>query len=98
MSSSMQDVTLATWLSLAGQLGLLILFLRSLRRTLVEGLVLVLGLCWTFGLVTLVVGHLNLLSLILLPSCWGSPSTTASTGFAAWKKSKALQATAAPRS
>ena len=71
MSSSMQDVTLATWLSLAGQLGLLILFFRSLRRTLVEGLVLVLGLCWTFGLVTLVVGHLNLLSLIFAPLMLG---------------------------
>ena len=97
MSSSMQDITLATWLSLAGQLGLLILFLRSLRRTLVEGLVLVLGMCWTFGLVTLVVGHLNLLSMIFAPSCWASPSTTASTGFAAWKKSKARHAIAAPR-
>ncbi|MBU4447935.1 MAG: MMPL family transporter [Proteobacteria bacterium] len=71
MSSSMKDITLATWLSLAGQLGLLILFLRSLRRTLVEGLVLVLGLCWTFGLVTLVVGHLNLLSLIFAPLMLG---------------------------
>jgi uncharacterized protein len=71
MSSSMQDVTLATWLSLLGQMGLLILFLRSLRRTLVEGLVLVLGLCWTFGLVTLVVGHLNLLSLIFAPLMLG---------------------------
>ena len=71
MSSSMKDVTLATWLSLAGQLGLLILFLRSLRRTLVEGLVLILGLCWTFGLVTLVVGHLNLLSLIFAPLMLG---------------------------
>ena len=71
MSSSMKDVTLATWLSLVGQMGLLILFLRSLRRTLVEGLVLILGLCWTFGLVTLVVGHLNLLSLIFAPLMLG---------------------------
>ena len=71
MSSSMKDVTLATWLSLAGQMALLIIFLRSLRRTLVEGLVLILGLCWTFGLVTLVVGHLNLLSLIFAPLMLG---------------------------
>jgi hopanoid biosynthesis associated RND transporter like protein HpnN len=71
MSSSMKDVTLATWLSLLGQMGLLILFFRSLRRTLVEGLVLILGLCWTFGLVTLVVGHLNLLSLIFAPLMLG---------------------------
>ncbi len=71
MGSSMKDVTLATWLSLVGQMGLLILFLRSLRRTLVEGSALVLGLCWTFGLVTLVVGHLNLLSLIFAPLMLG---------------------------
>ena len=71
MSSSMKDITLATWLSLLGQMGLLILFFRSLRRTLVEGAVLVLGLCWTFGLVTLVVGHLNLLSLIFAPLMLG---------------------------
>jgi hopanoid biosynthesis associated RND transporter like protein HpnN len=71
MSSSMKDITLATWLSLLGQMGLLILFFRSLRRTLVEGFVLVLGLCWTFGLVTLVVGHLNLLSLIFAPLMLG---------------------------
>jgi hopanoid biosynthesis associated RND transporter like protein HpnN len=71
MSSSMKDITLATWLSLLGQMGLLILFFRSLRRTLVEGLVLVLGLCWTFALVTLVVGHLNLLSLIFAPLMLG---------------------------
>jgi uncharacterized protein len=71
MHSSMKDVTLATWLSLLGQMGLLILFFRSLRRTLVEGTVLILGLCWTFGLVTLVVGHLNLLSLIFAPLMLG---------------------------
>ncbi|MEJ2672763.1 MAG: MMPL family transporter, partial [Deltaproteobacteria bacterium] len=71
MSSSMKDITLATWLSLVGQMALLILFLRSLKRTLVEGFVLILGLCWTFGLVTLVVGHLNLLSLIFAPLMLG---------------------------
>jgi uncharacterized protein len=71
MSSSMKDITLATWLSLVGQMALLILFLRSLKRTIVEGLVLILGLCWTFGLVTIVVGHLNLLSLIFAPLMLG---------------------------
>jgi hopanoid biosynthesis associated RND transporter like protein HpnN len=71
MSSSLKDVTLATWLSLVSQMVLLILFLRSLRRTWVEGLVLIIGLCWTFGLVTLVVGHLNLLSMIFAPLMLG---------------------------
>jgi len=71
MSSALRDITLATWLSLLGQMLLLILFLRSLKRTLVEGLVLVIGLCWTFGAVTLVVGHLNLLSMIFAPLMLG---------------------------
>jgi uncharacterized protein len=71
MSSSMKDVALATWLSLLGQMVLLILFLRSFKRTLIEGFVLIIGMCWTFGLVTLVVGHLNLLSLVFAPLMLG---------------------------
>jgi hopanoid biosynthesis associated RND transporter like protein HpnN len=71
MSSSLKDITLATWLSLAGQLGLLILFLRSLRRPFAEVLLLIVGLCWTFGMITLVVGHLNLLSLVFAPLMLG---------------------------
>ena len=71
MSSAMKDVTLATWLSLLSQMVLLIVFLRSLKRTLVEGMALIIGLCWTFGLVTLVVGHLNILSLVFAPLLLG---------------------------
>ncbi len=71
MSSALKDITLATWLSLLGQMLLLILFLRSLKRPLLEVLVLVIGLCWTFGVVTLVVGHLNLLSMVFVPLMLG---------------------------
>uniref|UniRef100_A0A7V6A0P1 Membrane transport protein MMPL domain-containing protein n=1 Tax=Desulfobacca acetoxidans TaxID=60893 RepID=A0A7V6A0P1_9BACT len=71
MQGSMQDITLATWISLVGQFLLLVLFLRSLRRPLVEVLSLVIGLCWVFGMVTLVVGHLNLLSVIFAPLMLG---------------------------
>ena len=71
MSSAMRDIALATWLSLAGQFGLLVIFLRGLRRPLVEILSLVIGLCWTFGMVTLTVGHLNLLSVIFAPLMLG---------------------------
>ena len=67
----MEDITLATWLSLVSQMILLIVFLRSLKRTLVEGMALIIGLCWTFGLVTLVVGHLNILSLVFAPLLLG---------------------------
>ena len=71
MGSSLADISLATWLSLVGQMALLFLFLRSLRRPLVETLALIIGLCWTFGLVTLVVGRLNLLSMIFAPLMLG---------------------------
>ncbi|MCX5893746.1 MAG: MMPL family transporter, partial [Deltaproteobacteria bacterium] len=71
MGSSLADISLATWLSLAGQMGLLLLFLRSVRRPLVQTLTLIIGLCWTFGLVTLVVGRLNLLSMIFAPLMLG---------------------------
>lgn len=71
MGSAMDDIALATWLSLASQMLLLILFFRSLRRTLIEGLVLVVGLCWTFAVATLVVGHLNLLSIVFAPLMLG---------------------------
>lgn len=71
MESSLADISLATWLSLAGQMALLFLFLRSVRRPLVQTLTLIIGLCWTFGLVTLVVGRLNLLSMIFAPLMLG---------------------------
>jgi uncharacterized protein len=71
MGSALADIALATWLSLAAQMLLLILFFRSLRRPLLEGLVLVVSLCWTFALATLVVGHLNLLSIVFAPLMLG---------------------------
>ncbi|MGC2434368.1 MAG: MMPL family transporter [Desulfobaccales bacterium] len=71
MSGAMDSITLATWLSLLGQMILLIVFLRSLKRPLMIGIGLIIGLCWTFGLVTLVVGHLNILSLVFAPLLLG---------------------------
>jgi hypothetical protein len=71
MASAFKDITLATWLSLLGQIILLIIFFRSFKRTLVEGVALLIGLSWTFGLTTLVVGHLNILSMIFAPLMLG---------------------------
>ncbi len=71
MTEALRDMTLATWLSLVSQLLLLILFFRSVKRTLVEGLCLVIGICWTFGMATVLVGHLNLLSMIFAPLMLG---------------------------
>jgi hopanoid biosynthesis associated RND transporter like protein HpnN len=71
MASALKDITLATWLSLLSQMALVIIFLRSFKRTVMEGLVLIIGLCLTFGVATLVVGHLNLLSVIFVPLMLG---------------------------
>ncbi|MFW6122942.1 MAG: MMPL family transporter [Thermodesulfobacteriota bacterium] len=71
MGSAMEDIALATWLSLASQMLLLILFFRSLKRALMQAFVLIVGLCWTFALVTAVVGHLNLLSIVFAPLVLG---------------------------
>lgn len=71
MNRAMADINLASWLSLCGQMLIMVLFFRSIKRTLVQGIVLVIGLCWTFGLATLVVGHLNLLSIVFGPLMLG---------------------------
>jgi uncharacterized protein len=71
MGSAMGDIALATWLSLASQMLLLILFFRSLKRALMQAFVLIVGLCWTFTVVTALVGHLNLLSIVFAPLMLG---------------------------
>jgi len=71
MTSAMADVGLASWLSLLSQMLLITLFFRSVKRALVQGLVLFMGLCWTFGVATLVVGHLNILSIVFGPLLLG---------------------------
>ncbi|MCK9375767.1 MAG: MMPL family transporter [Syntrophobacterales bacterium] len=71
MSGAMADVELASLVSLIGQMLLMVLFFRSLKRTLVQGAVLFIGLCWTFGIAALAVGHLNLLSIVFGPLLLG---------------------------
>ncbi len=90
MSSAMRDIALATWLSLLGQMALLIIFLRALRRPLVEVLCLVIGLCWTFGFVTLAVGHLNLLSVVFTPLMLGLAIDYGIHWFARWEEEDAV--------
>lgn len=71
MSTVMEDMAVATWLSILGVLGLLIAFRRSFRRPLLQGLSLGVGLCWSFGAATLFVGHLNMLSVVFAPLLCG---------------------------
>jgi len=71
MTEALRDMSLATWLSLLSQMVLLVIFFRSVKRTVIESLCLVIGICWTFGMATLLIGHLNLLSMIFAPLMLG---------------------------
>ncbi len=66
-----RDIGLATSLSLIGLAALLIIFWRGIKRALLTVAVLVIALCLTFGLTTLFIGHLNLLSVTFAPMLLG---------------------------
>lgn len=66
-----KDMTKATWLSLLGVLVLLVIFFRSFRRSLLQIITLMVGLCWAFGWITLFIGHLNILSVVFAPLLCG---------------------------
>ncbi len=65
------DMTVATWISLVGVFILMVVFLCGFRRPLLEIFSLIIGLCWTFGWVTLFIGHLNILSVVFAPILCG---------------------------
>lgn len=71
MSSSFRDMSVATVVSLVGLTLLLVLFWRGFRRPLFEITELVIALSLTFGLTTLVIGHLNILSIVFAPLLLG---------------------------
>lgn len=71
MNASMGCMGLATAISAAGLTLLLILFWRSFRRPLFEMFELLVALSLTFGLTTLVIGHLNILSVVFAPLLLG---------------------------
>ncbi len=71
MTAAMRDTTLATVISLAGLGLLLVLFLRGISRPILGLATLGIALCWTFGAATLIVGHLNLLSVVFTPLLLG---------------------------
>ena len=71
MSVSLSDMKTATLLSVAGLSGLLLFFWKNVRRPILEITELLVALSWTFGLATLVVGHLNILSVVFAPLLLG---------------------------
>ncbi len=71
MGAALHDMSLATLLSLCGLAVLLVSFWRGIRRPLVEMVALLTALSLTFGLTTLSIGHLNLLSVVFAPMLLG---------------------------
>ncbi len=71
MSVGLRDMSIASALSLIALTLLLILFWRSVRKPLLEITELLIALSWTFGLTTLFIGHLNILSMIFAPLLLG---------------------------
>ena len=64
MQSTQHDMTRAAILAMIGAVILLVGFFRSTRRPVLTALVLAAAIAVTFGIVTLTVGHLNLLSMV----------------------------------
>lgn len=64
MAASGRDMAIATIFAVLA-VGLMFVFaFRSLRRPALAVLCLLLALCWTFGVTTLVVGHLNIFAMV----------------------------------
>ncbi len=67
----LEDMSVATWLSILGVFILLVLFRRGLRRPLLQTFSLAVGLCWSFGWTTIFIGHLNVISVVFAPLLCG---------------------------
>jgi hopanoid biosynthesis associated RND transporter like protein HpnN len=63
MAASVRDTSLASVLSLLGVGLCFVLFYRDVARPLLAVLTLALGLAWSFGWITVSVGHLTILSV-----------------------------------
>ena len=71
MSVAFEDISLATIISLVGLALLLIIVWRGIRCPVLELVELVTALSLTFGLTTLFIGHLNILSVTFAPLLLG---------------------------
>ncbi|MFM8251265.1 MAG: MMPL family transporter [Planctomycetota bacterium] len=63
MHSSQLDMTISSVISLVGVIVLLWAGLGSWRYTWLAVFILLIGMAWSFGFITLMVGHLNILSV-----------------------------------
>jgi uncharacterized protein len=66
MATAFADSNVATLLSLAATLGLLLVFFRRVGAPLLMLVTLTTSLAWSMGIVTLVIGHLNIFSVMFI--------------------------------
>ncbi len=71
MTLAMGDMSIGTIISLVGVTILLVVFWRGSRLPLFGIAEMLTSLCLTFGLTTLVIGHLNILSVVFAPLLLG---------------------------
>ncbi|MGQ4807471.1 hypothetical protein NKDENANG_00823 [Candidatus Entotheonellaceae bacterium PAL068K] len=67
MVAAQHDTILATVIALIGVAALFIVAFRQIWRPLLVVAMLVVAVCWTLGLTTLTVGHLNILTVAFIP-------------------------------
>ncbi|MBI2343828.1 MAG: MMPL family transporter [Deltaproteobacteria bacterium] len=72
MAITRRDMTIATLLAFAAALLLFVAYFRQLWHPVFAALALTMGIAWTYGLTTLAVGSLNLLSSIFTVILVGS--------------------------
>jgi hopanoid biosynthesis associated RND transporter like protein HpnN len=65
MMTAQADSSLASVVSLVGVGLLYLLFFRNIRRTLILVATVAVGLVWTLGALTLIVGHLTIISIFV---------------------------------
>jgi hopanoid biosynthesis associated RND transporter like protein HpnN len=71
MTLAMGDMSIGTIISLVGVTILLVVFWRGSRLPLFGIAEMLTSLCLTFGLTTLIIGHLNILSVVFAPLLLG---------------------------
>jgi len=92
MGVAFHDMSRATMISLLGLTILLVLFWRGFRRPVLEMMELLIALSWTFGLTTLFIGHLNILSVTFAPLLLGLGIDYGIHWFARYQEEEQLRA------
>ena len=71
MAVAQRDMALATLVAVLGVAALFVAFFRGLVRPAFATLTLILGVCWSLGVTTMAVGHLNILTIVFMPMLVG---------------------------